>query len=61
MTRDTRIPPSDECVLRTMLDKWADRTPDKVFVVFEDGEQWTYAETRGARARQGPRRCARSA
>ncbi|HWS73633.1 MAG TPA: AMP-binding protein [Quisquiliibacterium sp.] len=46
MTRDTRIPPSDECVLRPMLDKWADRTPDKVFVVFEDGEQWTYAETR---------------
>ena len=46
MTKDTRIPPRDECVLRPMLDKWADRTPDTVFVVFEDGEQWTYAETR---------------
>ncbi len=45
MTTDARIPPRDECVLRYMLDKWADRTPDKVFVVFEDGSRWTYGET----------------
>ncbi len=45
MTTDARIPPRDECVLRPMLDKWAQRSPDKVFVVFEDGTQWTYAQT----------------
>ncbi len=46
MTTDARIPPREECVLRYMLDRWTDRTPDKVFTVFEDGTQWTYRETR---------------
>jgi crotonobetaine/carnitine-CoA ligase len=46
MHQDSRIPPSNECVLRPMLDQWADRTPDKAFVVFESGEEWTYAQMR---------------
>ena len=45
MMNDPRIPARDECVLRHMLGKWAARTPDKVFAVFEDGQQWTYADT----------------
>ncbi len=44
MTSDSRIPPADTCVLRDMLDKWAGLTPDKVFVAFESGEEWTYAQ-----------------
>ena len=43
---DPRIPPSDVCVLRYVLDKWADRQPDKPFAVFGDGTCWTYRETR---------------
>jgi carnitine-CoA ligase len=43
---DRRIPPSGECVLSDVLDRRAQETPDKVFVVFEDGESWTYAQLR---------------
>ncbi len=46
MRLDPRMPRTDECVLRPLLDRRARETPDKVFVVFEDGEQWTYAELR---------------
>jgi len=54
MTTDPRIPPREDCVLRYMLDHWAERTPDKVFVIFESGEQYTYGQFRDkvrARAR----------
>ena len=44
------IPSRDTCVLRYVLDHWADAKPDQVFSIFEDNETWTYAETR-ARAR----------
>ena len=44
MSTDRRIPPPEQCVLRPMLEHWAERQPDKVFVVFENGEQWTYRQ-----------------
>ena len=46
MRLDPRMPPPEDCVLRPLLDRRARETPDKVFVVFEDGEKWTYAELR---------------
>lgn len=46
MRLDPRMPLPEECVLRALLDRRASETPDKVFVVFEDGEQWTYSELR---------------
>ncbi|MGW0003235.1 AMP-binding protein [Nocardia grenadensis] len=35
--------PADECVLPTVLRWRATEHPDRVFVVFEDGVEWTYA------------------
>ncbi len=42
---DKRIPPAEDSVLTAVLDRYARETPDKVFVVFEDDETWTYAQT----------------
>lgn len=41
---DPRIPNRDECVLRYLLDKWAEERTDKAHVVFADGEEWTFGE-----------------
>lgn len=41
---DPRVPDRDVCVARYLLDRWANERPDKVYVVFEDGESWTYAD-----------------
>ena len=43
---DPRIPDRDVCVLRYLLDRWARERPDKVHVVFEDGEAWTFDDIR---------------
>ncbi|GGA62122.1 AMP-binding protein [Sphingomonas psychrolutea] len=43
---DSRIPNRDECVLRYLVDRWASERPDKTHVIFEDGEEWSYAELR---------------
>ena len=43
---DPRMPRSDECVQRYMLDRLARAQPAKVFANFADGSEWTYAETR---------------
>jgi crotonobetaine/carnitine-CoA ligase len=40
-----RFPTREECVLPELLHAHAERTPDKVFAVFDDGDEWTYAET----------------
>ena len=42
---DPRIPAPDVCVLRPMLERWAAEQPEKVFARFEDGTEWTYAQT----------------
>ncbi|MGE4244255.1 AMP-binding protein [Ramlibacter sp.] len=40
------MPSRERSVLAPLLDHWASKTPDRVFAVFEDGEQWTWVETR---------------
>ncbi|WP_375396605.1 AMP-binding protein [uncultured Sphingomonas sp.] len=39
------LPSRDECVLRHLLERRARTHPDKVFVRFDGGEAWTYADT----------------
>lgn len=43
---DRRIPNRDQCVLRYLLDRWANERPDRVHVVFGDGTEWTFSEMR---------------
>ena len=43
---DPRPPTADECVIPRLLDRYAAETPDKVFIRYETGETWTWAETR---------------
>ncbi|WP_300973644.1 AMP-binding protein [Sphingomonas sp. LHG3406-1] len=43
---DPRVPNRDQCVLRYLLDRWARERPDKTHIVFEDGEEWSFAEVR---------------
>jgi len=40
------VPDRTTCVLRYVLDKWAREKPEETFVVFEDGEAWSFAEVR---------------
>lgn len=42
---DPRMPAPEACVQRYMLERWAAAQPEKVFAIFTDGSQWTYAET----------------
>ena len=42
-TADHRIPSRDACVTRYVLERYAHETPQKVFAVFQDGEEWTYS------------------
>ena len=41
----TTTPPRQACVTRDLLEHWAAHSPERVFAVFEDGTQWTYAQT----------------
>ena len=34
------------CVLRYLIDDWAQKQPNHVYAVFEDGGSWTYAQLR---------------
>ncbi|MFW2852847.1 AMP-binding protein [Sphingomonas sp. TX0543] len=43
---DPRIPNRNACVLRYLVDRWAVERPDKTHVIFEDGEEWSFAELR---------------
>lgn len=45
-TQDHRIAATDECVLRYLLDKRVEQTPDLPYAVFGDGEIWSYRRTR---------------
>lgn len=44
MWSDPRIPSPEICVLRPLLDRRANETPDKVFAKFADGIEWTYRQ-----------------
>ncbi|MEU0482557.1 AMP-binding protein [Streptosporangium sp. NPDC006013] len=39
------MPEADECVVAELLVRRAAEHPDRVYVIFEDGARWTYAET----------------
>lgn len=41
---DPRLPSDERCVVRTLLDVQARRYGSRVFVVFETGETWSFAE-----------------
>ncbi|MES2494490.1 MAG: AMP-binding protein [Pseudomonadota bacterium] len=43
---DPRIPNRDQCVLHYLVDRWAEERPDKTHIIFEDGEEWSFAEVR---------------
>lgn len=43
---DPAPPTADQCVNSRLIDRFAAETPDKVFIRFETGETWTWAETR---------------
>ena len=43
---DPRVLDRRTCVLRYLIDDYAESQPDAVYAVFEDGGQWTYAELR---------------
>src|SRR5262245_47424288 len=43
---DRRVLPPEICVLRPLLERRAAETPDKIFVRFADGSEWTYADLR---------------
>ena len=41
---DARMPRPDQCVQRYMIERWTREQPEKIFAIFADGEQWTYAD-----------------
>ena len=42
---DPAPPTADQCVIPRLIDRFAAETPDKMFIRFETGETWTWAET----------------
>ena len=44
--QDPRVPPREQCVVRYLIDRWAEERPDTVYAIFESGETWTYRELR---------------
>ena len=42
---DSRVPAARQCVLRPLLEHWAAEQPSSTFARFEDGTEWTYAQT----------------
>ncbi|WP_428149740.1 AMP-binding protein [Brevundimonas sp.] len=43
---DPAPPGAEDCVIPRLIERWAAETPDTVFIRFETGETWTWAETR---------------
>lgn len=43
---DPRVPDRRTCVLRYLIDDHAAERPDQTYVVFENGDSWTYADLR---------------
>ena len=43
---DPRIPAAEVCVVRYVLDRWAQCQPEKTFAVFADGTSWSYRDTK---------------
>src|SRR5690606_6751040 len=53
MPESKRLPAREECVVRELLIRRAAEHPDRDFVLFDDGERWTYSD-----ALREVRRCA---
>lgn len=45
---DPRVPSASQCVLRYVLERRAAQTPDRVYLRFEDGAEWSFAQTLAA-------------
>ena len=43
---DPRVLDRRICVLRYLINDWAEKQPDQIYAVFEDGGSWTYAALR---------------
>lgn len=43
---DPAPPSADQCVIPRLIDRFAGENPDRMFIRFETGECWTWAETR---------------
>ncbi len=41
---DSMLPPAEACVLRYVLERWSSAKAQHVFLVEENGRQWTFAE-----------------
>ncbi len=41
-----KAPSAEDCVVARLIDRHAAATPDKVFMRFENGQEWTWAQTR---------------
>lgn len=49
---DPRMPDAETCVQRLMIERWADRQPDRPFAIFaQDDMAWSYREMRDIAAR----------
>jgi carnitine-CoA ligase len=47
MSEQDRLPSAEQCVVRDLLHRRAAECPDAPFLLFEDGEHWTYASALG--------------
>ncbi|MFM7066247.1 MAG: AMP-binding protein [Gammaproteobacteria bacterium] len=43
---DPRVPPRETCVVRYLIDRWAESRADQVYAVFDGGATLTYAQLR---------------
>jgi crotonobetaine/carnitine-CoA ligase len=42
------LPPAEACVLRYLLDRWSTERNRQIFLVEQDGREWTFGELHGA-------------
>ncbi len=43
--KSSTMPEASTCVLKYVLELWAERQPDALFACFEGGDRWCYEET----------------
>ncbi|MDA5193518.1 AMP-binding protein [Govanella unica] len=43
---DPKTPAREDCVVSCLIDKWAAATPDKTFILYENGDSWSWSQTR---------------
>jgi carnitine-CoA ligase len=45
MDPDATLPRREECVVGALLQRWAVERPERIFLEFDDGDAWTFADT----------------